>query len=343
MSTLTFEQSQQYEAMRLIKDRVSAEFLQRPGVRGIGVGFKEIGGQQINQLAIRFYVTHKYECPEQEKLPTEIEGIPTDVIELDFKLAILTQPVREGEPVLECNTNPEDDPNKYDPLVGGISIGPSRSFEENGQDFYGVGTLGVMVRDRNSGDPLMLSNRHVMYGTDGGGHTGDTLCQPSRVDQWLQYCSNCAKTERSRGENVSFNGLEYGIDCAVAKLTHRTANIGKIVDIPNVVNTTATAKVGEKVIKRGRTTGKTEGTIDDIAYEGPFDFGPPHGKVILKNLILIKPNSGSFLEGGDSGSILINKDSNDAVGLCFATSDNHPGYGVANSIEAVMEALNISF
>lgn len=55
-----------------------------PGVHGVGVGTKIVGGQRGEQLAIVVFVSKKK--PRQlllpaELVPTEIEGVPTDVVE----------------------------------------------------------------------------------------------------------------------------------------------------------------------------------------------------------------------------------------------------------------------
>jgi len=74
------------EEVRRVKDEVEAELLRMPGVTGVGVGYKVVGGRTSSKLAIRVYVEHKREVPEGEAIPKEIRGVPTDVIERRFVL-----------------------------------------------------------------------------------------------------------------------------------------------------------------------------------------------------------------------------------------------------------------
>jgi hypothetical protein len=74
------------EYVRWIKEEVESELLQRPGVTGVGIGYKIVGGHATDVLAIRVYVKHKQDVSETEAIPSEIGGIPTDVIERRFVL-----------------------------------------------------------------------------------------------------------------------------------------------------------------------------------------------------------------------------------------------------------------
>lgn len=69
-----------------VKDKAEARLLRIPGVTGVGVGYKIVGDHPTSTMAIRVYVKHKRDVPEQEMIPREINGIPTDVIERHFIL-----------------------------------------------------------------------------------------------------------------------------------------------------------------------------------------------------------------------------------------------------------------
>lgn len=68
-----------------VKRRVEAELLKMPGVTGVDIGYKYVAGKKKNVLAIRIYVEEKKEVPVGEKIPEEIDGIPTDVIQRKFE------------------------------------------------------------------------------------------------------------------------------------------------------------------------------------------------------------------------------------------------------------------
>ena len=74
------------DEIRRIKTEVEAELLKLPGVTGVDVGYKHVGGKKTDVLSIRVYVEQKKDVPEKEAVPKQIEGIPTDVIERRFVL-----------------------------------------------------------------------------------------------------------------------------------------------------------------------------------------------------------------------------------------------------------------
>lgn len=67
-----------------VKERVQDELLAYPGVTGVDTGPKIVGGRPTDVWSIRVYVEHKRDVPPDEALPTEIEGVPVDVIERRF-------------------------------------------------------------------------------------------------------------------------------------------------------------------------------------------------------------------------------------------------------------------
>ena len=75
--------------IRRIKQEIEAALLALPGVTGVDIGHKTIGGEKTSELAIRVYVAEKKapeEIPASERVPETIEDIPTDVIERRFVL-----------------------------------------------------------------------------------------------------------------------------------------------------------------------------------------------------------------------------------------------------------------
>ena len=155
------------------------------------------------------YVEAKKDVPDDEKIPPEIDGIKTDVIERKFVLHQLRVPVTELEIKADTGT--------YDPLRGGISIGPCRVI--NGSVF--VGTLGAIVTDNATGNPMLLSNFHVMC-VDDQFSIGDTMAQPGQPDRGRCPADIVGTLQRQR--------LDNSVDCAIANLTAR-GFVGEIVDI----------------------------------------------------------------------------------------------------------------
>ena len=73
------------DRIRGLKKAVAARLHAIPGVHAVGVGPKVVGGKKTDELAITVFVVRKKK-PEQlakeELVPTEIEGIKTDVVQL---------------------------------------------------------------------------------------------------------------------------------------------------------------------------------------------------------------------------------------------------------------------
>jgi hypothetical protein len=306
--------------VRRVKEETKDELLNRPGVTGVGVGYKYVKGQRTEQIAIQVFVDNKRAVPRGERIPTKIDQVPTDVIEREIVLHTLRVPVADLE--LQADTG------RYDPLKGGISIGPCRAIG----GFVYTGTLGAIVRDNATGNTMMLSNFHVMC-VDSGWSVGDTMAQPSRVDTGACPGDIVGTLERAQ--------LTSAVDAAVATHSARTTECS-IVDIGDVAGT-GTATLGMAVRKRGRTTGLTYGTVDSVALTVTINYGASLGSVTLNNQIGVlvdTAQSTQFGNKGDSGSVVVDGSRN-VVGLHFAGSTDGT-FGVANPIAAVLSALNVS-
>src|SRR3712207_6781333 len=100
------------------KQEAEDDILQREGVTGVGVGYKYVGGQRTDEIAVQVFVKEKRDVPEEERIPTTIRGIKTDVIQRTFA------PFQRSMKL--ADVRPQADTTTYDPLRGGISIGPCR-------------------------------------------------------------------------------------------------------------------------------------------------------------------------------------------------------------------------
>lgn len=80
-----------WQAARRVKKANEDRLLALPGVVGVDVGFKVVDGQKTDVVAIRIHVEKKTaprpdEVGDENAIPTEIEGIPTDVLENRYRL-----------------------------------------------------------------------------------------------------------------------------------------------------------------------------------------------------------------------------------------------------------------
>lgn len=302
-----------------IKEQVESEYLGWPGVTGIDVGYKEVGGRQTDQIAIRVHVSEKKtEISDAQRVPSEIDGVITDVLERNYQLQV----VKEAAVL-----SPQADTTHYGTLDGGISMGPSRSV--NG--FIYAGTLGAIVIDNTNNAHAALTNFHVAC-VDSTWNVGDRMVQPSRIDTGVVPGDEFGAIVRAV--------LSENVDGAVISIDAGKQPAATITDI-GAVKGTKVATLGMAVRKRGRTTGLTYGTVDGLAASVNVDYGDGIGVKLLKNQISIASDTthnAMFSDHGDSGSVIVD-DQGYVVALLFAGA----GAGtVGNPIAAVLSELNVS-
>ena len=299
---------ERYGEVRAVKESIEDELLEMPGVVGVDIGYKEVGGQTTDELAIRVLVEVKRDVSPRERIPRMFENITTDVIQRgQIKFMV--------------------DPVKYDPLVGGISLGACSGPP-------GTGTLGAIVRDLATGQLLGLSNWHVLV----AGVTGQyNIAQPGPGDGGVCPTDVIGQVTRS--------AINEYVDCAVVAINGRIAQ-------PRVVYTGYLAgaqgcQYGDRVKKRGRTSGVTWGDVDTT--DATITFSDAGATRTFRHQIGIWRAAGVsdfFLQPGDSGSV-VTRWNNTVCALAFAASIGNPffpdgAYAYANPISAVMSALNIA-
>lgn len=303
-----------------IKRQVEQEYLARPGVSGIDVGFKEVGGVQTDQIAIRVHVDEKKaRVPAGEKVPKEIDGVVTDVLERRYQLQVVSEPLDVGLQTA--------DTTHYPTLQGGISMGPSRAVG----GFIFAGTLGAIVVDNASNQHAALTNFHVAC-VDSTWAVGDRMVQPSRIDTGVVPGDEFGAITRAV--------LSGHVDGAVVSIDAGRANSAEVAEI-GTVKGTKPATLGMAVRKRGRTTGLTYGSVDGLALSVNVDYGDGIGVKQLTDQVSITADTTKnpmFSDHGDSGSVIVDA-SGYVVGLLFAGA----GAGtVANPIASVLSELNVS-
>jgi hypothetical protein len=73
-------------------DKVRAEWMSRPGVTALDVGYQFIGGKMTDRLAIRVHVRRKLPreaLPAYEVFPEYLGRFPVDIIEAEYGLESL--------------------------------------------------------------------------------------------------------------------------------------------------------------------------------------------------------------------------------------------------------------
>lgn len=313
-------------------------------VVGIGKGVKQIRGQSAGKVSTVVLVTHKLPAEQlrrDQMIPRKIDGEITDVIEVgDIQLLGRTDLARPAKP--------------------GMSIGHYK---------ITAGTFGAVVKDKTTGEPLILSNNHVLAnitdGTDERSKIGDPILQPGRYDggtdkDVIAHLERFVPLHRGFGLPTCqiankfaqyFNvflglvrpnyqisvlrktGTANAVDAAVAKPVNPELIANEIYELGEIKGIRP-AEPGMIIKKSGRTTGVTQSKIKVMEATLKIALGGSELGIFEDQVV-----AGPMSEPGDSGSLILTED-NYAVGLLFAGSNKAT---VINRIETVFEQLNVTF
>lgn len=323
-----------------VKEQYKETILAKPNVVGVGTGYKVVGGVTSDDLCIMAMVSKKIPRAGLEPdamVPSKLDGVGTDVLQVGLLQA------HGGR--LERNR----------PLVGGISIGHFK---------VTAGTLGGVVRDRESGERFIISNNHVLANSndaqigdpiiqpgaaDGGRADDDTVAhlekfRPIRFNVGPATCGVAKGFEKFGNAMASLFGSKHQvrtyfndpdasniIDAALARPISDDILSDEILDI-GILSGTTSAQLGQSVRKSGRTTGYTMGRV--VILDATVDI--QYGERVARYERQIVTDGMS--NPGDSGSLLVEADSLLAVGLLFAGSEQATIY---NPINLVLDQLGV--
>ena len=296
-------------------------YMGRNNVTGIDIGYKYVNAQRTDDIVVRIHVREK--IPESaleatEVFPKEIDGVPVDIIQAIYR------PTAAIESLFERRV-------RRDTIQPGISIS---------HPHVSAGTFGAVVYDKFSGRQCILSNWHVLVGSNDAS-PGDDIIQPGSLDGGRLSRDRIGQLERSI--------LNEDGDAAIAFLDNASGRSVQLAQLDTgvVVQSARMAQFGDILEKSGRTTGVTRGKIDGWgAYTLPYSVGARtiEGFKIVP-VIDGNPNNEEISSGGDSGSIWYDPQTKEGVGLHFAgETDPHPReeHAIACHLPRVLNALNIS-
>jgi len=321
-------------ALRQFIRTKGADYLRDPNISSIGIGYKVTDGRRTPELSVQFTVNEKHSSPDAlevlgttplpESITVDGVEVPTDVLERRYEPAFRV--VAEQVPV--------NRKVRLDPIVPGVSVGNVH---------VSAGTVGGIVYDRADSTPYVLSNWHVLHGSNGGA-LGDDVVQPGPHDD--------NRIERNRLGRLVRSHLGVAGDCAVASIEDRRFD-PTMIELGVVPTELGEPELGDTVVKSGRTTGVTHGivrrvdTIAKIDYRGSvglqnigcFEIGPDPDRPAPADEISRGGDSGSlwmFTEGGRARTVV--------AGLHFGgESDSSPDeHALACLPASVFEKLEIS-
>ena len=306
-----------HKALRA-RDRAAAFLLFDPNVSLIDVGLRIRGGQVTAEPTVRVHRPYKprgldYEAYKKRYATVDDYqiGYSIDIVEADYKLHWYWYPPQQLPARAQV----------YNPMQGGISISNEWS--------WGYGTIGGLVRDRDTDQEMILSNWHVLAGWAYISE-GLRILQPGKGDGG-RISHAIARLTR--------HAMNDGIDAAVATLTGTRSMINHQLGLGPVTGVTSPT-TDMLVTKSGRTSEVTEGIITGIEGLKAIAYGG--FTRIVKHIIHISqtPEGGPVSAPGDSGSWWLENGSNKVVGIHFAGADL-PEYALGISMPHVVDALNI--
>lgn len=334
-------------SIRDVRKKRSAEFLAKRGVIMVGIGEKVSNGRKTGKRALVIGVDRKRpleKIRKADQIPSTIDGELTDVVEAGA-FSILP-PMKSFEYT-----------DRQRPCDLGVSVGHHN---------ITAGTAGALVR--RNGQTFLLSNNHVLANSNEATR-GDEILQPGAYDggiigrdaltilqdfvpidfgdgdsdpdqcQWaglLEELLNLlggllgSRTRfRQRRVQAAPNLVDAAIAGPVTEVEVRHYLRGN--PVGTAVTGVANGTVGMAVHKSGRTTEYTQGEILYEQASVQVQYGA--GQVAMFEDQLI---AGPMSAGGDSGSLVLERSTNRAVGLLFAGSDQ---FTIMNRIQNVEELL----
>jgi hypothetical protein len=331
------------EEIRAQLEKSRHDLLKLQNVVATGIGYKTVAGKVTSELSIICSVEvkkAKNKINSSDLVPPFINNIPTDVNPVGILRA------------LQAPTG------RFRPAPGGVSTGHFQ---------ITAGTLGCLVKKNNT--VYILSNNHVLANSNEAS-AGDAILQPGPYDGGqnpadqiavlsefipihfigdenggLPSCgiaksvtnilnamaSLAGSTTRLRQYRIQ-QQTENTVDCAIARVlnpeevSNEILNIGKIAGLQE-------GELGMAVKKSGRTTGLTNGTIDQIDVSAQVSYGTNKTALFTNQLL-----AGAMSQGGDSGSVVLSENNN-IVGLLFAGSDTTT---IINRMKIVFDSLGVT-
>jgi hypothetical protein len=199
-----------------------------------------------------------------------------------------------------------------------------------------AGTYGALVRDANG--VYILSNNHVL---------ADVNRLPLNSDIFQPGPSDAPTSAGNRVAVLSnFKPLVAGtpnrVDCAVARISGGQSS-NDILHI-GAPRSKGNASVGMNVHKFGRTTNYRVGQVEDVDADVTINYAAVAFK--FENQIMISGANGRpFAQPGDSGALVLERETQKAVGLLFGLSVSTSSgqvYAVANHLNDVLSALGVT-
>jgi hypothetical protein len=289
-------------------ERVRAIFEDR-NIVGIGIAEKQTEKKETGELGLCFYVEKKL-----AKAKVQSNKMIPPVVSVADRTAVFTDVQEIGKVRPQIN-------KREAPLLSGFSVGNSTD----------TGTLGAIVK--KGAKFFLLSNSHVLA-SSGKGKRGDEIIYPGGADKG-------SKTQKvaALSHILPFKKGDDFLNRVDAALAEVDAAFGEKLDFSirganSPLGTTNPVR-GMKVVMRGRTSGDSEGVVQDIHFSIVLTY-PGVGEIGFIDQVKCT----RYSKPGDSGALIVDKKSGKIVGLHFAGSG---ASSIFNPISEVEKALKFRF
>lgn len=270
-----------------------------PGLlTGVSVGTKISGGEDTGEPCLVFHVPFKESRKElgEHAVHRKLPRVATDVI-------------------VRLMPRAHDQATPTAPLRGGDSLSHPRIYN---------GSSGCLVTRPSETQPgklelFVLSANHVLAACNEA-RLGDGILHPSPKFHGRSPADNSAIL--AHFAEIDWENYNT-IDAAIAAIDPRVASRG-LADGTIISPQLQLPYQGQRVFKVGITSGRTSGIVQANFYSGPIDYAQPHPRTALfTGLLRITPDGcPRFSEPGDSGSLVVDRQTLRPVGLIIAGAED---------------------
>jgi len=286
-------------------------FWHRDDVTGIDIGRRIKRGSHKDELCVRFHVKEKKTkalLGPAARLPTRVDGIPTDVLAATYYPKGAT-----GVPSLTL------------PAAAGGAVGDGP---------HSFGTLGAIVRDNLSSKLCGLTCGHVLAASIAGNADAGIFQPPPHFN---------IAGQRPIGRLGRFLWRD-GMDAALIDFADDATVVATL---PSGAALLGIAGATENTVLRkcGANTRQTDSVVEGVSGLYLVDYGDRQLSFRAIRLKPVPSGDAEISEGGDSGAVWYEPQSTMAIGLNFAGEETpfpEDEYALALPMHRVFSALNIS-
>ena len=276
-----------------LKTQVRDEMVDQEGVTGVGIGEDE-DGEEVVVINVEHGASDSIVIPQR---------FSTENVEIRETGSFHMEVVRQG------GTQQIDRKAEHRPVPGGVSAGHTE---------VTAGTVGFIVED-SDGNRYTSSNNHV-YANVNAASEGDEIIQPGTADG--------GTTNNVSATLAGYVPIENGATLDFAWADMSVEHLLELEGVGKPSGSPVDVSVGDTLIKSGRTTSVTEGTVEQISVDVNVGYGD--GNTYTMNDCIL---TGDMSDGGDSGSAVLVKDTMEPAGVLFAGSNTSTLLSKATNIK----------